>query len=128
MSEYNLSTDYKWLFELLKSGKQIVCYVDYDAQSGRPIRDVCVAQMPPDSRFRLSGRGIEYNGWYYSKPMQFADFEQICQASNVAFIDPDRESVLVAALKTIARGDMYSLKETAMGIADKALKEYRGEQ
>lgn len=40
----------------------------------------------------------------------------------------DREARLVEALELIAKGDMYSEKETAMGIAAQALAEYRGEK
>lgn len=40
----------------------------------------------------------------------------------------DREARLVEALELIAKGDMYSTKETAMGIAAQALAEYRGEK
>lgn len=90
---YQLSKDYNRLFELVKSGNRIICFVDYGTKrfDGTPIRDVCTIT---NTNYEASARGIGYfgfmdNEWPEDKLRK--KFEENCVQSNLEWVIQDNE-------------------------------------
>jgi hypothetical protein len=92
MSEYKklhkTSKDYTRLFELLRKGYEIICYVDYNfvGSTSKPCRDICRARMS-GNRFSFGARGIEYGCYRRQSAKDKNLFFEDCRRMNLEFID-----------------------------------------
>lgn len=86
---YNLSKDYKLLFELVKAGNRMVCFVDYKWSEGtEPCRDICTIR---NSNYEAQSRGNGYFGLIDvdgTEDEMFQTFNNNCKASNLEWIVP----------------------------------------
>jgi len=91
---YNLSRDYKKLFDLICEGKVAAAFVDYRFREaeGYVHRDVCLVKRHGPFQINISARGISYGDIY---PFMEKDgteeevFKRSCGWVNLEWIDPD---------------------------------------
>lgn len=57
---YNTSKDYKELFQLIVSGHEIACFVNYDWRDGTITRDIARVRTSSEDKIYISCRGVEY--------------------------------------------------------------------
>lgn len=84
---FNLSTDYKLLWESIFKGHRIPAWIVYSDEYEKPIWDLVEVKMAygTDDRYAIGVRGISYDGWYTNS---FEDFENTCKAYSLHFIVP----------------------------------------
>lgn len=96
MNTYTLSKDYEALYELVKAGAEIACFVDYESSVNEqpPIRDICRCRMTDYNHIDFGCRGRSYGGTYpYETKTDFAGDEKKafiwhCEVLNVEYIHP----------------------------------------
>lgn len=93
---YNLSRNYKKLFDLVCEGKVAAAFVDYSfRQDGANFRDVCLVKRHKPFDINICARGISYGDIY---PFMENDgteeevFKRSCGSVNLEWIDPDQPS------------------------------------
>lgn len=103
---YNFSTDYEKLFDLLTQGYAIVCYVTWvfdHYDNGEPMMatDVCEAKYFDEgskySHYQVGCRGIEFFSVYKDDEKYFINkslkeiFVEHCIRYELKYIEPDYE-------------------------------------
>lgn len=93
--KYDLSKDYDNLYNLVKLGGKIVCFVDYNFQELKgkypPSRDVCVCKKTHEIDFGCRGRSYDSISEYDIKRHGLTEkklFISACKRLNVEFINP----------------------------------------
>lgn len=96
---YNLSKDYKKLFELVNNGHKIACWVDYDyRRTGvHIIRDSCICMKKEYGDYDFGVRGMAYGDLtkYRIDNSNLSEeelFTKECERMNLEFIEPNFES------------------------------------
>ena len=90
---YSLSKNYIKLFELLKNGHEIPCFVDYPhtRDDEKFYRDICRARRFSSFDISFGARGIcygEVSSWHGEKGENEIDvFNNLCKILNVEFIE-----------------------------------------
>ena len=88
---YNLSKDYKLLYELIQKAN-VVCFVNYDFRRNGTdfVRDICQCKRRKDNDITFVSRGHEYGGvsdWEIDDIHSEYDlFENECKSLDVEFI------------------------------------------
>lgn len=83
-SGYNLSTDYKMLWDLIQGGQRISAWLVYTDEYEEPIWDLVeVKNLWKPNDYTIGTRGRGYEG---SK--SFVGFEMICQMYSLHYIKP----------------------------------------
>lgn len=92
---YTLSKDYEELYQLIKDGKQVVCFVNYRRRiQPHPLRDVCVVKvMPNSSSIEFFCRGHGYGSvhdfqWKNTDKTEWNWFVAECYDLDVEWIVP----------------------------------------
>jgi len=92
-SNYNISKDYDLLHSLIEKGLMLVCFVDYktnrfDPENNFIDRDIAIIRID-GRRYQIGVRGTGYED-YIEAPNK-AKFYEMCQKSNLTFIQPNKE-------------------------------------
>lgn len=85
---YNVSKDYRALYDLINKGKRVICFADYKPHSDwLPARDICVARK---SKYNIEfqARGITYGAVDEWEPQTFEYFEGLCRHINIEWVKP----------------------------------------
>lgn len=87
-TNYNLSTDYKNLWDLIQNGKKIAAWLVYTDEYEEPIWDLVEVKniwgKPND--YTIGTRGICYDG-----PKEFEWFESICKKYSLHYVCPNNQ-------------------------------------
>ena len=99
---YKTSKDYTRLKELLDAGKEVICFITWDFNEfhkNEPdyhpmmTTDVCMARLDDKGleteNYRLSCRGTGFITYWTRYFKYNYTFEELCEFSNVEFIEPD---------------------------------------
>lgn len=94
---YTLSKDYEKLYQLVKSGETVVCFVDHRWVDGEISRDICKCTYSAEYEdFVFGVRGTQYGGVYsfsLEDPGNWDEEKKLflseCQRMNVEWIVPN---------------------------------------
>lgn len=86
---YNLSTDYKKLFELIQQGYRIPAWIVYSKEYKEPIIDLVEVKMAykSDNRYTIGVRGHGYESW---RGFSLEVFDENCKFLELKYIDPTK--------------------------------------
>lgn len=99
---YKTSRDYTHLKELLDAGYEVVCFITYDFNERHKgekdyfeliTTDVCYARFDSEgrfSRYSVNSRGQGYIDYWVHQDKKYT-FEEICEAENLEYIEPNKE-------------------------------------
>lgn len=96
---YNLSRDYKKLYNIICSGKIAVGFVDYDWNRNKDIvRDVCAIKKPTENYISIGVRGVCYASVYEfelknSGKTEDEYFIDLCKSINLEFVESDNDPI-----------------------------------
>ncbi len=91
---YNLSTDYSLLWELIVKNNRILgwVYTQYNCWDCVEIRNANYDHPDLDFRYSIGSRGISYDKKAYNGLSAYDDFLEMCTNYSVHFILPDFKS------------------------------------
>ena len=79
---YNLSEDYKKLFELIHKGYRVPAWVIYNDEYEEPIYDIVECKLQWGDLWDIGRRGYSYSSF----DKTFEGFEMICKSINLRWI------------------------------------------
>lgn len=84
---YQTSKAYYLLYQLLKRGEQIICFIDYDFYDRGPKgRDICRASFDSINGCNFDARGIGYMWMPAERFEDYEFFEKSCEKLNVEWV------------------------------------------